>query len=599
MQKWHIAVFFALTFATTSFSNIFDLRVAAQPAAIDCGNFWADDAVPDIRDGGAFLCYEYDPRNASLSVGPGTNYRIFYTEQWGRVPRPLSTAYLEAVAESLDHSVAYFGRHLSPYPTTILVSEIIALESGSDPLSPLDWDTGATAAGTWINADEACPIVTYSTTFDDATENMDSVKQLIAHEIFHCFQAAHYGDKMDDNYEGTSWWVEGTAEYFSHAAYTCVNDEHGQSSSYDPAAPLFDQGWGYPNVAFFQFLSAVDGLGESGVIRLIASMPDDETRAGQVSALSSFPDMHGRFHRFGQAYLDNAIPDCGEPMPLTINNGSVEDIGIASVVKLEAHSYALERKVIRLMPGRKYTINTISRENSGKVSARRTDQPGEWGDLPEELTTPCDGEVEYQLLATAATHNEEIFRADIIIYSEDDPDTDECVPCKDTGQQDACLFGKWRLNSGDAEQWLRGVYGGFSASSSSITLNDVNIRATFTAFPDGTATGILEELSADAEIRIRSGDRNIISQALLSGGGRSTSTWSTEDGVLYGCPVTSDIELQSQIFIEGIDTEPYPIDLENDAVGGISFNYVCNGATATITHEPKDLPPQIYRWRKD
>lgn len=72
-------------------------QALADSPPMDCGDFWpASGGTPDVATGGAFACREYDPLDPTLLVGPGTNFRIFYTSEWDRFPRPDSVAFLEA-----------------------------------------------------------------------------------------------------------------------------------------------------------------------------------------------------------------------------------------------------------------------------------------------------------------------------------------------------------------------------------------------------------------------------------------------------------------------------------------------------------------------
>jgi hypothetical protein len=276
------SVEWALLFSITS--------AHADDVVLDCGDVWANANLPHERSGGAFPCIEYRPSSATSILGPGSTYRLFYPAIWSRYPRPESTAFLETVAQGLTDSVQRLGALLPAYPVYVVISEHFATEFGVE-----EWDTLATAASTWVDADEPCPVVLHPLLFSKPSGD---IKQIVAHEFFHCLQGAHFGDRMDENYDVYSWWVEGTAEYFSSVVYPRNNAEHEFARDYTPDIEILDQD--YENVVFFQYLADQGGLGDGGIIRFIRHMPVSETLDTERLALASFPGIQDHFHGFGQ-----------------------------------------------------------------------------------------------------------------------------------------------------------------------------------------------------------------------------------------------------------------------------------------------------------
>jgi hypothetical protein len=186
------SVEWALLFSITS--------AHADDVVLDCGDVWANANLPHERSGGAFPCIEYRPSSATSILGPGSTYRLFYPAIWSRYPRPESTAFLETAAQGLTDSVQRLGALLPAYPVYVVISEHFATEFGVE-----EWDTLATAASTWVDADEPCPVVLHPLLFSKPSGD---IKQIVAHEFFHCLQGAHFGDRMDENYDVYSWWRE-------------------------------------------------------------------------------------------------------------------------------------------------------------------------------------------------------------------------------------------------------------------------------------------------------------------------------------------------------------------------------------------------------
>jgi hypothetical protein len=48
-------------------------------------------------------------------------------------------------------------------------------------------------------------------------------KQILAHELFHIFQDTHYFDSALPPM--SSWWVEGSADYFSNVVSPCLSKD--------------------------------------------------------------------------------------------------------------------------------------------------------------------------------------------------------------------------------------------------------------------------------------------------------------------------------------------------------------------------------------
>lgn len=96
----------------------------------------------------------------------------------------------------------------------------------------------------------ACPI----TIFPAAFQGDGPFKQTVAHEVWHCVQ--HYSGFEQGVSEGTKWYREGGAEYFSNVVYPTVNDEHGWLDNFDSDSrtnPLFDLS--YDAWIWWQFLA--------------------------------------------------------------------------------------------------------------------------------------------------------------------------------------------------------------------------------------------------------------------------------------------------------------------------------------------------------
>jgi hypothetical protein len=83
--------------------------------------------------------------------------------------------------------------------------------------------------------------------------NTDKYKQVVAHELFHCVQ--DYSFPNTKPYGTHSWWMEGSADYFSNLVYPQADLEWEFLNLFDSKSPnvsILDMT--YENFVFFQFM---------------------------------------------------------------------------------------------------------------------------------------------------------------------------------------------------------------------------------------------------------------------------------------------------------------------------------------------------------
>jgi hypothetical protein len=171
-----------------------------------------------------------------------------------------------------------------------------------------DPSTGAVAPG--LGGAQSCQIAIYPGALkaDSAADQKSGValgafKQIVAHEMFHCFQSirfpAHTWDVVD--WKINDWWGESTADYFSNLVYPTVNREWETVPQFaigSTKVPIF--GMSYANSIFFQHGNT---LGNQAIIDLIGSLPADSL-AGQRKVVSAYAWMDDFWHEFGQLFLE-------------------------------------------------------------------------------------------------------------------------------------------------------------------------------------------------------------------------------------------------------------------------------------------------------
>ncbi len=565
-------------------------------AQMDCGDFWGERGVTMFpRSGGAFACYEYDPISDALIVGPGTQYRIFYTAAWDDSP-PLDAAeLLETIAEGFDRSVRHFqGLGLAVHETYILVSNETAVEAGSGPFYTDDDLTEGEVSlpGDW--AFGPCPIAVYDSAITNATEQgEDVIKQLLAHEVFHCVQWFNFAENIPDRKNG--WLAEGTAEYFSAEVYPCVNNEHSSAIAYDADRPFTRQD--YPAAAVLHHFARASGFGQEGILAIIRAQSGGGKNQ-QERELAQFGAVRDAFHAFAKDYVDNDSPDCGGAMPLESNKGPMTTFGEGGgQIRISSELFAIDRHQVRLEKGKKYFIRRENEEGEGDISWRENDKPDGWTDIPEDIEVKCDeAETRYIVASNAAED-----RADykLTLRFEEDTSVPQKKCCELTGEYDRCLIGDWIGEPAGLEAWLQSVFARMNPGGPPTTLDSFDADIRFQLLDFATAQGTITNAQARATMRQLTPRGDVREQpVLIEGGGPSTAYWSNREGnILSICPTDNRVKFNMIVENEnGRIVVPFgpPLDAEeNDE--RFDFEYTCSGNALTLRRSIRGLPDQVYR----
>lgn len=368
----------------------------AQPG--DCGS------VTD-SDNPAFgsACY----RQRRVAIIGSHIHSVFYPASWDGSGDP-GLAYVGYASQAIRDSLnVYNWLPGEPYSVRVVFS---TAERASDDRR--DQPTQGLATG----VSGYCDIVLMGNSYGMRPAHF---KQMIAHEIFHCYQYQNLSAQMDLGgstraARDTSWWAEGSAEYFSNVVYPDTNLEWEY-------APIFSQliyrrpihHLNYENSVFFQYLGHV--IGNPGIINLLQSMPRSGGREAQASALSGFAGMQDTFHEFGRKYLDDDIQDTGGgTVPLgDIHEGREYEIDAEQ--RFETRRFIIYRARLKF-PGSKPQKVIIEEEGAkGGTSVQRSDRADRqpWLDKPEDVGTGlsvCNAEEQnYRLLMTAVDGSNETY----------------------------------------------------------------------------------------------------------------------------------------------------------------------------------------------
>lgn len=361
-------------------------------------------------DTGEF-CYVYQELTEQQN-----RLRVYYPKWWEEDADQM--AWVDAALTGLfDSSPVYsdLGRFDD-------VNVVFSITQPSDSSTTLAYQT-------YFPADEACPVVALPLVFGDS---LDTFKQTIAHEAFHCFQDWNFNTSP---YSSHIWWAEGSAEYFSNVVYPTVNDEHNRISSYyanSITRPWFDLS--YLNFLLFQYLG--NQLGDAELIQLLDTVSSSGGIAAQASTLAAYPNMDSLFLEFVVATTSTGVMDTGggmivqEPAPLR----GLETIDQEGEKQFLIEPFVAGRFGVSYEQGRRYLENAVQNDSVRHSMAieNRLADPGAWSDLPPEIRSRCNDDDKYVLVITSVDGPGD-FKANVSLMEEA-----EC---------DACVLGKWDIET--------------------------------------------------------------------------------------------------------------------------------------------------------
>jgi hypothetical protein len=398
--------------------------VIAQ-AAENCGMFYGHDIT------GVGFCLEFETVEVE-----GRLYRVFYPAP--SVPSGGWTAadYRLAV-DAVRESVPVLNR-FGQTPETNLVFSII--ERGF----------------AFALYDENAPcIITFARGLQE--EAPAAIKQIIAHELTHCFAGETYPPQKRVMYQFREWWEEGLANYLSNVVYPDTNVEFDSVAlleSEELASTLFERA--YSNSMFFQHLE--NRFSANRAAGLIASLADSGGLAEQEVALANVADMATTLQSFEQDMTDGSIIDTsGLPIPFD-PDAETYVVDAPQHIVPEVRPFGLVRLHL-IVPGGQFACMDVGAGDT-TLWAWRHGAPGAPGvEGPWELDLPDAVSGEIVLVATSTARD-----ATFIVSVTDVAEEPDCVDPSTAPADLECpgLCGPSRFyRSGDQiPEPLRSLFGG-------------------------------------------------------------------------------------------------------------------------------------------
>ncbi len=357
--------------------------------------------------------------------------RLFrFDDLW--VDRPELLNVLKQIAESATKTVQKFGS----YGQMPSVSFYFVNQIDTNPASA-EWQKSP------------CNV----TVFFDFDSDPEAAKQVIAHEIFHCFQSANIA--LPQGYHkqhSAAWWVEGSADYFSNLVYPKTNRERGDQTSYRMMTPLTQQPNPYSASLFFQYL---ENQGFADPLALLAELrlqPKANDPNGALEALAKWPNIATLLHEFFKAIISQAILDTdGSPAGMPSVTFGFPDYNLeptSLALHLEARPFLPSGAVVQFAKGAKQSV-TLSPEDYDlgiRVSYRKKGDAG-WialkpgASLKVESACDADRPIYDFLMSSAST------RKGVIVELKQEAEAQDCACQSTTAIIDPCLTGTWEVDN--------------------------------------------------------------------------------------------------------------------------------------------------------
>ena len=532
-----------------------------QPAPAgdeDCGKLWAG-GFPTPQPGGTPpVCLLYKTFQIL-----GKTYRIFYPKDLtGSAATP---ANIEWATEALTLAAqTYKTIGGNTVPDTDLVYGVMPSITA--------------AAMASLSANGKCHIYAYPKI---GALSEAWFRQVIAHELFHCYQASFLKKAYSAPHDLKKWWSEGSAEYFSNLVYPLANEEYGHIPSLDSlsnSTAIFDMS--YQNAFFFLFMAGKAG-GPEGVLNILESFPASGARDDYAAALAKkIPDFQVFFQEFGHAYLDVTLQDTGGgAVPFKPKTGNLVTVQGSGSLPLAANPFTLTRYALNYSSG---VINqTTSSTGQGLGDARLRATPGAWEALPAEVIAKC-AEQDFIYLLTTVKPGANYLST--INFTTDPKDT-EC---------DQCLFGKWDLDSASFSNYMTAAL----PSTLKGVVGTANLTLSFTK--DGSMDVNYDPLEVEFTVEQPDLNNKTIETTIdLNISGFSSADFSTQAGVIYLSNSQPNLQIDTMLNGQKIDSSA----LDASKIGAWNAfapvdQYTCSGNNLSLTPKIDKIVPALLFTRE-
>ena len=315
-----------------------------------------------------------------------------------------------------------------------LAQVTILLTDATAPGVAADGRSGMHAWASGWRADDECTIAFFKQP-GAITEEYFLIS--LSHEIFHCVQGKTWREKTGLYPVGT-WWIEGTAAYFSHLVVPDTEQLDFLAAAFDASSPttaLVDMA--YDASIFFLWFDEKQG-GPAGVKRFIDAMPASGGREAQIGALRGLMPLD-RFAAFAEDYLDAEIRQPGgRRVPTVARVSPTTTFTGPNSKSSRVEPYVVGRETLLFRQGKSYDLKTTV--SDGARVRFQESAGGEWRDPPSEIAA-CKEDKSY-LVAFVTTGD--AATAQFAVTDAEALDRRAC-----------CLIGEWKPTADAVQGYVR------------------------------------------------------------------------------------------------------------------------------------------------
>lgn len=342
---------------------------------------------------------------------------------------------------------------------------------------------------------------------------MERAGSVIAHELMHCVQFASLSAEQMGSATpggasgGGTWWMEGSADWFSTVALPAAPYIAGRVGRFDADSPSTALNlMTYDAFVFFAWLGGTRGV--DAVMPFLHGMAGSSAVSAQHAAMRAALPAEG-WLQFAQDYLDRQIRDGqGASIGSDPQDGDTWTFTDTRSERIALAPFVLRRGHADVECGR-WGLRALPAEHH---AAKPTD--GRWGAFPAQVDA-LDGTTRRFRFAGMSTASRDV---DLQLTATREV---SCQECAGTREIDQCLVGTWEMtNSGFAElvnPWMRG-----RARLTAAAPNTTMVLAKDRIFTSTTSGGTSEIVS----------DHGTASGAIS---GHGSGRWSAAGGVLNAC----------------------------------------------------------------
>lgn len=527
--------------------------------AFDCGSLWST-GFPRTGTGLSY-CLDYADEGIS-----GNNYRVVYPAEWSATAG-WGTPYLESAVQAIRDSIAVY----SGLGTVGSVTVVFALEQADGAAT-----SGADEALVEPYSDEPCAVVLYPL---GGLSGPDDFKQIVAHELFHCFQDWNFVEGAGFEYATDGWWLDGSADYFSNVVYPTTNAEWQWIADFDAqseTSPITQ--FSYAASFFFQYLG--NTIGDAQIIDLLATLPVKGSEADHQAALRAWSGMDDLFQGFAESYLDGTLMDTsGAAIPFAPTYPPTVSFNASGTLEAKVDPFVVRRRQLSFDPSMSYRISL--EETSGDSLHGFRAEGGTWGLAP--VAVDCgDGRAWYSVFTTVG--EEGVASSPATVTATVDA-SDEC----DEASTDSCLQGNWVVT--DYNAFMQAALA--TAGATGITFEGASGGMAFTFSPT-----TITYSASDFELRGSASAAGVMVEVAVRISGTATATYEvTEPGTIAIVEVDpGSFTIEAETFVGGGSAGVMPMDpLDWIFFASPTYGYTCSDATLGLTIPPAASPVVLDR----